>query len=119
MKNPQFTLITLLLLFSTLLAAQKPTTFSIKSPDGAIALKVVAGNKLEWSVQYAEQQIIAPSSISMQLQDGQVFGDKMRIQSSKTEKVKTSFAAINYKKDSVQNVYTQLTLNTKEDYGVI
>jgi len=49
---------------SSILTAENKD-FEVKSPDGAMILKVEAGAKLEWSVQHNGQQIIAPSAISM------------------------------------------------------
>jgi alpha-glucosidase len=109
----------ILLLSSTLLIAQKNSEFEIKSPDGAIGLHLVAGAKLQWSVRHKGQQIIAPSTISMQLQGDEVLGDNAHIQSSGTEQIKTVINAINYKKAVIQDEYNQLTINCKNGYGVI
>ena len=109
----------LILFISSLVHAQKSKSFNITSPDGNIQLKVGAGSKLQWSVTHQSQAIIAPSSISLKLQSGEVLGDNAQITSSKNEKVNNKIAALNYKKDTVEDDYTQLTLNCKGDYGVI
>ena len=49
-------LIVVLLLSSSILVSQKRNDYAVKSPDGAISLKVEAGAKLEWSVQDKGQQ---------------------------------------------------------------
>ncbi len=110
-------LLILLLLAPSLLLAQK--TFDVKSPDGAIDLKVDVGPKLHWSVQDSGQQIIAPSAIAMQLEGGEVLGDSAKIISSSTEKVDSSFAAIDYIKSIVPDRYNQLTIDCDGGYGVI
>jgi len=109
----------LILFISSLVHAQKSKSFNITSPDGNIQLKVGAGSKLQWSVTHQSQGIIAPSSISLKLQSGEVLGDNAQITSSKNEKVNNKIAALNYKKDTVEDDYTQLTLNCNGDYGVI
>ena len=109
----------LILFISSLVHAQKSKSFNITSPDGNIQLKVGAGSKLQWSVTHQSQAIIAPSSISLKLQSGEVLGDNAQITSSKNEKVNNKIAALNYKKDTVEDNYTQLTLNCNGDYGVI
>lgn len=109
----------LILFISSLVHAQKSKSFNITSPDGNIQLKVGAGSKLQWSVTHQSQAIIAPSSISLKLQSGEVLGDNAQITSSKNEKVNNKIAALNYKKDTVEDDYTQLTLNCNGDYGVI
>ncbi len=110
-------LLVLLLATPSILLAQK--TFDVKSPDGAISLKVEAGAKLLWSVRDSGQELIAPSAISLELQDGEVLGDSVKIISSSTQNVDSSFAAIDYIKSAVPDRYSQLTLNCEGDFGVI
>ena len=104
------------------LNAQK--NFTISSPDGNLQLRVGAGKKLQWSVTHQSQTIIAPSSISLSLQTGEVLGANPKIRTpltvgAKFEKINNKITALNYKKDIVEDNYNQLTLNCKEDYGVI
>jgi alpha-glucosidase len=99
--------------------AQKVKTFTINSPDGNIQLKVEAGTKLQWSVTDQGQTIIAPSSVSLTLQTGEVLGESPKISNSKIQKINDKIAALNYKKDTVQDNYSQLLLTCKKDYGVI
>jgi alpha-glucosidase len=98
--------------------AQKTKSFDVASPNGNIKLHVDVSNKLQWSVQDQQQTIIEPSAISLQLQN-EVLGDDAVITSSKTDKVNTTFTAINYIKSTVADNYNQLTLNCKNDYGII
>jgi len=118
-NNKSAGLIVLLLLSSSILIAQKINDFEVKSPDGIVSLYVTAEAKLQWYVQHNGQQIIAPSSISLQLVDGEVLGDNVKIISSKTEKKDSVITAINYKKASISDQYTQITINCENDFGVI
>ena len=117
-KNILAGLIVVFLLGSSILAA-KNKDFEVKSPDGAVILKVEAGAKLEWSVQLNGQQIIAPSAISMILEGGEVLGDNAIIKSSNTENINTKFDAINYIKAVIPDNCNQLTINCKGGYGLI
>jgi alpha-glucosidase len=112
-----------LILFSMMLSlgtmAQKNKSYELLSPDGNINLKIVAGDQLEWSVMDKTTSVIIPSAISLQLESGEMLGKKVVVKSAKTEKVNSTIAAINYKKDIISNVYNQLTLNCKGDYGII
>lgn len=119
MNTKFFKLLVVLSLNTALLFAQKNKTLEVASPDGAITVKVEPGAKLQWSVQHKGQQIIAPSTIGIQLQSGQVLGDNAKVASSKIDKVNTTFTAINYKKSTVQDVYNQLTVKCKDNFGVI
>lgn len=107
------------LLASSVINAQYNKHFEIRSPDGDIILKVEAGTKLQWSVQHQGQQIIIPSSISMTLQTGEILGDNADIISADEESTDTWFDAINYRRKVVSDIYNQLTLNCKNDFGII
>lgn len=93
--------------------------YEVKSPGGAIIVKVETGVKLQWSVQHKGQQIIDPSAISLSLQSGEILGDNAKVITQKTENVNSSFDAINYRKSVVADIYNQLTLNCKGNFGVI
>jgi Glycoside hydrolase 97. len=118
MKSKLTGLITVLLLSTTMLNAQKTKEFDIKSEDGNISLHVSASKKLVWSVKLKDKQIIAPSAISLQLGNGDVLGDDAKIGSSNIEKINTVLTASNYKKAKISDVYNQLTLNCKNDFGI-
>lgn len=116
----KYTLVLFLFLAGPALSnAQKPKNYDLKSPDGAISLHVEAADKLQWSVLHKEQPIIIPSAIALQLESGEVLGDKARIASAPVQKVNATIQAINYKKAAITDQYNQLTLNCKGDYGVI
>jgi alpha-glucosidase len=111
-------LIVVFFMSSSILSAESKD-FEVKSPDGAVIVKVETGAKLEWSVQIKGQQIIAPSAISMQLEGGDVLGDNAKIISSNTEKINTVINTVNYVKAHIQDDCTQLTINCENGYGVI
>ncbi|HPG41855.1 MAG TPA: glycoside hydrolase family 97 protein [bacterium] len=103
----------------SVLPAQKQQAFELKSPDGSITLQITAGEKLLWSLQFKGQQIIEPSVISMQLQNGEILGEKVKVASVKTANINSQFNALFYKRAVVQDVCNQLTLNCTKDWGVI
>ena len=119
MRNKLLGFLVTFLFSVTLLSAQKIKSFEIKSFDGNIAVNIEAGAKLQWSVQYSGQQIIAPSPISLQLEGGEILGDNVKILSSKTEKTDNVITPVNYKKSVIINQYNQLTINFKGDFGIV
>jgi alpha-glucosidase len=119
MNNIVAGLIIMLVLSSSMLIAQKDKSFEINSPDGVITVKIEAGAKLKWSVMHDGQQIILPSAISLQLEDGEVLGDNSTIINTQKEEINKIIAAINYIKANIPDNYNQLTINFKGDYGVI
>lgn len=118
MKNKVIGLM-IALLCPFILTAQKAKVYEVKSPNGSIILKVEAGAKLQWSVQHKGQQLIVPSPIWLTLQTGQILGDNAKVLSAKPASVNTQFNAINFRRAVIKDVYNQLTLNCKGDFGVI
>jgi alpha-glucosidase len=118
MKNRLFGAL-LLTLCPVILHAQKARSYEVKSPDGSIVLKAEAGTKLLWSVQHKGQQLILPSAASLNLTTGEIIGDNAKILSARPVSINTQFDAINYHRKVIKDVYNQLTLNCKGDYGLI
>ena len=119
MRNRFIGSLVLVMLTCSVLSAQKIRTFEVKSPDSRIILKVEAGEKLNWSVQHEGQQIIAPSSISLQLENGDILGVNAKIASAKTETVDQMISAVHYKRAVIKDQYNVLTLKCKNDYSLI
>lgn len=120
MKKPSYLICILLLAFYSLngLNAQKPKSFEVKSPNGAIVVKVESDARLQWSVVYKGQPIIAPSVLSITLQSGEILGDHAKI-TPRTESINTRFTTIHYRRNTVTDICNQLTLNCKGNYGVV
>jgi len=112
-------LILITFMISGTLNAQINKSYEIKSPDGKISFKIESGSMLRWSVFFEKQQILAPSEIGLQLENGVILGENAKIISTKTENVNTSFAAINYKRLKITDNYNQLIINCKGDFGLI
>jgi alpha-glucosidase len=107
-----------LLLFTLSASAQKAKTYTLASPDGANVITIEAGSKLRWSVSNRRRLVVAPSPISLQLTTGETLGKNPLVTSSKGDEIATTFNAINYKKNVVEDKYNQLTLFCKGDYGL-
>ena len=119
MKNLAGAVLTISLMSSITLYGQKNKSLQIGSPNGVITVNIEAGNKLEWSIKHNGQQVLAPSAIGLQLENGEVLGDDPKVTSSKMEKVKKEITAINYKKATIPDEYNQLTIRLKGDFGVL
>ena len=55
----------------------------------------------------------------MQLEGGDVLGDNAEIISSNKEKKDAKISATDYVKSSIHDKYNQLTINCKDDFGLI
>ncbi|MBQ9186159.1 MAG: glycoside hydrolase family 97 protein [Bacteroidales bacterium] len=110
-----FTLIAIAMLAAMQAIAASPKTYTVTSPDGKVKATVTVGEGISYTIDKGENQLLAPSAISMTLSDGIVYGDA----SDKVRKVlKTKGLAVKdailYKKDKVRDNYNQLTLVFKE-----
>nr|WP_198999984.1 glycoside hydrolase family 97 protein [Flavobacterium sp. ASV13] len=108
----------LCLLLLNLSFAQKKQDFVLKSPDEKIEVKIAVNGKISWSVSHEKDLILAPSVMSMTLDQNIVLGEHAIVLSSKKESIDTSFDSPFYKKKSVQNKYNQLILNFKNDFSI-
>lgn len=98
---------------STALAKEHRLT----SPDGRISLVVSSGEKLCWSVSRDGQQLLAPSAISLRLDDGSVYGTG-RLRGTATCSISKEIPTALYKKSLVEDRFNQLTL-TFSDCSVV
>ncbi len=104
---------------SSLVFAQKTHNYEINSPDGNIVLKIEAGKKLRWSVTDQGKPVIMPSAVSLILEGGEVLGDNASILSAKKDQINTHIKAFDYIKSVIPDQYSQLTLNCKNNFGLI
>lgn len=118
MKSKLIGIIVTVLWSVTILAAPKNKTFEVKSPNAGIVLKIDVGQKIQWSVDHKGQQIIEPSAISLELENGEQLGNNSKIISSDLKSIDTEFKAINYRKAIVKDQYGLLKLTFKGDFGV-
>ncbi len=115
----RFKITLFLCLLALVSTAQKPKNYQLASPSGLIHLNIQVSDKIEWSVTSQSTAVIAPSAISMQLKSGEILGNNATIISTKTESVNTVIYAINYKKSIIRDVYNQVIINCKGDYGLM
>ncbi|MEP7094697.1 MAG: glycoside hydrolase family 97 N-terminal domain-containing protein, partial [Flavobacterium sp.] len=70
MKKGIFFILTLLFFNATF--SQEAQDFVVTSPNGKIKVSILVGEKITWSVLHEKNQILAPSSISMTLDQNEV-----------------------------------------------
>jgi len=118
MRYTTLSAILVVLLSSNLHAQQKNIEFELSSPDGKTLVTVSSGVKLAWKAFHDHQEIIQSSTVSLHLANHLVLGENNTILSSKKESINEQIIALNYKKDTIQNVCNQLTLYFKGAYGI-
>ncbi len=119
MNFKSLSLILVLTITSISVSAQKSRGFEVKSLDGKIVLNVEVGSQLLWSVNHLDRQIISASSISLQLQNGEILGKDVKLTGSSLESFNTEIHPVLYKKSVIHDEYNQLTLKCKGDYSIV
>ncbi|UZR94064.1 glycoside hydrolase family 97 protein [Chondrinema litorale] len=112
--------LTLLFILSTFISlkAQKTKTFTLVSPDEGLIAQIDVSDKIYYSLQVKEQEIILPSAISMTLEDGTVLGKKAKVKDNFIETYNTFIDPLYWKKDSINDHYNYLLLDFKQDFSL-
>lgn len=105
------------LLAGSLSAAQKQ--LSLTSPDGKLKATINVGEKLTYSVLYDGKEVLAPSAISMTLDNGTVWGDNAKLLKSAEKQIDVKIASPFYRADSMRDWCNELTMKFKGDYSVV
>ena len=92
----------------------KDVNYRVTSPDGHISATVMVGEDIRYSVSRNEQTLIAPSTISMNLSDGTVFGRNDKVRKTVRTSFDERFSTVAYKKAEVRDNYNQILLNFRE-----
>jgi len=107
-------------LFFTAFSFAQKKSLSIASPDGNLKVTVSLTDKIYYAADFKGKPIIIPSPISMQLADGKTIGAIPVLQNQKIVTVNTIINnVINGRRKSIVDHYNEITINLKENYGVV
>jgi len=99
---------------------ERNKNFKLTSPDSKVQIEVRIADKITYSVFYGEEQILMPSSISMNLQDGLNPGIKPRLRNTKKRSVNNKiYPQIREKRKEIDDVFNELELEFQGNYGII
>lgn len=96
--------------------AQK--VFTLKSPSGKLSATISSGKQLTYDVSCNGRQVVAPSAISMTLDNGEVWGAGARLSGSKTSSVDEMVVSPFYRTSEMRDHYNGLVLRFKGGYDV-
>ena len=104
--------------------AAKEKTLTLNSPDNRTTITVSIGKQITWSVLHDGIEVIAPSSISMEIEsaDGSktvIWGDDSRLVKVIRTTSNRTIASPIYKASSVREHYNQMELTFRQDFGII
>ncbi len=102
--------ILLVLVFLNLSAKE----YEVKSPSEKIIVKINVENGITYSVFLNSTEIISPSPISMELDDGSVWGSESKVKKAKTELISNEIVPVVQRKYAmIQDEYNLLSLSFK------
>lgn len=109
-------LLAFLLIGSMSLMAQK--SYQLQSPDRKLQVVVEAGDDVEFSLTHDGTEVLAPSVISMTLQNGEVLGANPKVSKVTKGSVDKVIPSPLYKKAEVTDVYNEMTIAFRGDYSI-
>lgn len=98
--------------------SQKKQDFVLNSPNGKIDVRIAVNDKISWTISHEKDLILAPSDMSMTLDENIILGKNSVVVNSKKESSDSSFETPLYKKKTVKNKYNQLTINFRNDFSI-
>lgn len=113
MKRTITIVLSLILAVSSAFAAPKQSILT--SPDGKIEVSVNVDGSVSYTVSRDGVQLLAPSTISLTLSDGTVYGGPAaKLQKVTRKSVNNILPAVAYKKAQVPEAYNEMTLKFKQ-----
>jgi alpha-glucosidase len=100
------------------LTVQAQKQFTLNSPDGKLQTTITVGDKLTYDIHCDGRQILASSSISMTLDNGEVWGEKAKLAGTSGKKVDQMIPSPFYRANELRDYYNELTLRFKKDWNV-
>lgn len=110
-------LISLILSVTTQVFPQKK--FRLQSPDSRLEVKVVVDNSIHYSLFHDGDEVIAPSSIFMELEGGRYFGVNSKVKNTKQVSVNQVIDVPFYKRKQIHDNYNELTINFREGFSLL
>ena len=103
----------------SLSAAPKTKTYKVTSPDGKIEVAVSVGENITYTVSNKGEVMLAPSAISMNFEDGTVWGNAPKLKAKAIKSCKQNIAApTSARAKELQLNYNELELAGSK-YGVM
>jgi alpha-glucosidase len=101
------------ILFILMILSLSAKDYSVSSPSGNLAVTVSVGEDISYAVLLKGAEVIAPSTISMTLDNG-VLGKNAKVQKAKTISVNSEIVPVVARKYArIQDIYNELTLSFK------
>ena len=97
-------------------AAEK--AYTLQSPSGDLKVEIHAGSCASWSVSMLGHTVLAPSALSMTLDDGTEFGRNMKVLKAVRSSTDRTLAPPVYRRARVKEAFNELILRCK-GYSIV
>ncbi len=105
-------------LMMSALSAFAAKDYTVVSPDGRLKADITVGDAVSYSVSLNGREVIAPSTLSMTLADGTVWGKDPKLAKVSTKSVDSTVASPFYRAESMPEKYNAATLDFKGNWGI-
>ncbi|MCX8160153.1 MAG: glycoside hydrolase family 97 protein [Candidatus Saccharicenans sp.] len=96
------------------------SSISVSSPDNRVEVKIELGNQITYSVFYDGRQVLAPSTISMTINDNVVLGRRPVLENTARNKVDTTInPPVREKRAVIVDKYNEANLKFRGNFGLI
>ncbi len=92
---------------------------NLKSPDGKISVNVDITDVITYSVSQGETVVVAPSPLSLSLNNGVTLGENPKIRKILEKSINSKIFTRLYKKSELEDSYNELTILFAGDYGLV
>ena len=116
MNRLKISLFLCVVLCTHIVQAQK--RFTLGSPNGILQTTITIGDKLIYDIYCNGRQILAPSPISMTLDNGEVLGGEAKLTGTSRKKVDQMVSSPFYRASELRDYYNELILRFKNDWNV-
>ncbi|WP_102409058.1 glycoside hydrolase family 97 protein [Parabacteroides bouchesdurhonensis] len=111
-----------LLFFCVLLGsmpAMAQKSYNLQSPNKVLQAQIAVGDDIQFSLTHDGTEVLAPSTISMTLQDGEVLGAKPKVLKVVKASVDKEILSPFYKKSVVKDEYNEATISFAGNYSIV
>ena len=92
--------------------------YIVKSPNQQLKVVIQAGSELLFSVYQGNKCLVAPSAIGLEIIDGETLGKDVEVKTNVLKDVNTTFKAINYRRTTIVNTYTEFSMYCRRNFSV-
>jgi alpha-glucosidase len=98
--------------------AQAQDSFTVVSPDGKLSAKIELKDKINYSLTFDGQPLIAASPISMEMMDGTTWGKDPAARKNKSRTVDEVLTPLYGKRKAIKDHFNELIITFKGNYTV-